>query len=118
MTRSRGFRPKLITNTQRHLDIFCAEMVKWTEEAKLPDNPRARMWIFYGDGRGGFVNTILATGIDNHESRVADLDGDGDLDIVSKPYNFETPRLDVWLNGGTGPQANAATPGRLIRRGQ
>ena len=59
-----------------------------------------------------------ATGIDNHESRVADLDGDGDLDIVGKPYSFDTPRLDIWLNGGTGPRANAATTGRLIRTRQ
>ena len=52
-----------------HLDIFCAEMAKWTEAAKEPDNPKARMWIFYGDGRGGFEKTTLATGIENHESR-------------------------------------------------
>ena len=32
----------------------------------------------------------------------ADLDGDGDLDILSKPYNWDAPRLDVWLNNGTG----------------
>ena len=35
-----------------HLDIFCAEMAKWTDAAKEPDHPNARMWIFYGDGRG------------------------------------------------------------------
>jgi hypothetical protein len=38
-----------------------------------------------------------------HEARVADLDGDGDLDILNKPYNWQTPRVDVWLNNGTGP---------------
>jgi len=32
---------------------------------------------------------------------VADLDGDGDLDILNKPYTWETPRVDVWLNHGT-----------------
>jgi hypothetical protein len=47
---------------------------------------------------------LLAKGIDNHESRIADLDGDGDPDIVTKPYNNDTPRLDIWLNGGTGPR--------------
>ncbi len=83
-----------------HLDIFCAEMAKWTDSATRPDHPDARMWIFYGDGRGGFEKTTLATGIENHESRVADLDGDGDLDIVGKPYGFGTPRLDIWLNRG------------------
>ena len=81
-----------------HLDIFCAEMAQWTEGAKTPDNPNARMWIFYGDGRGRFVKTLVATGVDNHESRVADLDGDGDLDIVVKPYTRDAPGLDIWLN--------------------
>jgi hypothetical protein len=85
-----------------HLDIFCGEMAQWTEYALRPDNPSARTWIFYGDGQGRFTKTLLATGLDNHESRVADLDGDGDLDIVVKPYTRDTPRLDVWLNQGIG----------------
>ena len=79
-------------------------MAKWTDGASIPDNPRARMWIFYGDGQGRFDKTLLASGVDNHESRVADLDGDGDLDIVVKPYTLGTPRLDVWLNAGTAPR--------------
>jgi hypothetical protein len=86
-----------------HLDLFGAEMARWTDTARDPDNPNARMWIFYGDGRGNFVKQLVATGIDNHESKVADLDGDGDLEIAIKPSEYRTPRLDVWLNGGTGP---------------
>jgi hypothetical protein len=79
------------------MDIFCAEM-------RLNDgNPDAKMWIFYGDGSGNFTRTEVATGLGNHESKVGDLDGDGDLDIVGKPYRWDTPRVDVWLNGGTGP---------------
>jgi len=35
--------------------------------------------------------------VDFHEARVADLNGDGWLDILDKPYNWETPRVDVWL---------------------
>jgi FG-GAP-like repeat len=93
-------------NGDGHLDIFCAEMTKWRDKATVPDHPNARMWIFYGNGRGNFVKTVVATGIDNHESRVADLDGDGDPDIVTKPYNNGAPRLDVWLNRGTGPRKN------------
>jgi hypothetical protein len=27
---------------------------------------------------------------------------DGDLDILNKPYNWEAPRVDVWLNNGSG----------------
>jgi hypothetical protein len=68
------------------------------------------MWIFYGDGRGNFIKKLVATGIDNHESRIAELDGDGDLDIVIKPYNNDTPRLDVWLNRGTGPRERRVGP--------
>lgn len=90
-----------------HLDIFCAEMAKWTDAAETPDHVRARMWVFYGDGRGHFRKSLIAVGIDNHESRVADLDGDGDLDIVSKPYNNDTPGLDIWLNGGTRPRKDS-----------
>jgi hypothetical protein len=37
-------------------------------------------------------------GICSHESKVADLDGDGRLDILAKPYAADTPRVDVWLN--------------------
>jgi len=80
-----------------NLDIFCAEMGKWTERAAEPDNPGARMWIFLGDGNGNF-RKIEYPGIGNHESKVADLNGDGALDLLIKPYNWETPRVDVWLN--------------------
>jgi hypothetical protein len=79
-----------------HLDIFCAEM-------RLDgDNADARMWVFLGDGEGNFRQTEVATGFGNHESKVGDLDGDGDLDILGKPYNWETPRVDIWLNEGAG----------------
>jgi len=29
-----------------------------------------------------------------------DIDRDGDLDILLKPYNHKTPRIDILLNGG------------------
>jgi len=80
-----------------NLDIFCAEMAKWTEKAAEPDNPNPHMWIFLGDGQGNF-QTVEYTGLGNHESKVADLDGNGSLDILIKPYNRDTPRVDVWLN--------------------
>jgi len=30
----------------------------------------------------------------------ADLDGDGRLDILAKPYTWDTPRINLWLNQG------------------
>jgi hypothetical protein len=80
-----------------NLDIFAAEMAKWTENSKVPDNPNATAWIFYGNGKGEFRKTIFSTGIGFHEARVADLNGDGRPDILDKPYNWEAPRIDIWL---------------------
>jgi hypothetical protein len=81
-------------NGDQHLDIFCAEM-----HTPGPGQ-KCTAWILYGDGRGDFQVQVLSVGIGNHESRVADLNGDGRLDIVTKPYTWDTPRLDVWLNQG------------------
>ncbi|MGH9837457.1 MAG: FG-GAP repeat domain-containing protein [Blastocatellia bacterium] len=89
-------------NGDRHPDIFTAEMAKWTNKPDPADNPQATAFIFYGDGKGNFQKTELVVGHGWHEGRVADLDGDGDLDILNKPYTWDAPRVDVWLNGGTG----------------
>ena len=91
-------------NGDGNLDIFVAEMAKWTESRPDPDNPSAESFIYYGDGNGHFNKTSFQKGMDFHEARVADLDGDGDLDILSKPYNWRTPRIDIWLQNGTGKQ--------------
>jgi hypothetical protein len=85
-----------------NLDVFAAEMGKWMEKKTEPDNPEATAYLFYGDGEGGFETTVLVKGHGFHEGRLADLDGDGDLDILNKPYNWEAPRVDVWLNEGRG----------------
>ena len=86
-----------------HLDIFCAEMAKWSEKKTEPDNPKATAWIFFGDGKGNFRKTEFATGVGFHEARVADLNGDGKPDILDKPYNWDVPRVDIWLNLGKRP---------------
>jgi hypothetical protein len=77
-----------------NLDIFCAEQ-------RLDGaNPQSKAYIFYGDGNGNFTRNIVVEGLDFHESKVADLDGDGRLDIITKPYNFQSPRIDIFLNQG------------------
>ncbi len=90
-------------NGDQRLDIFAAEMGKWTEASATPDNPDAAAWIFFGLGNGSFVKTLFVQHEGWHEARLADLDGDGDLDLLNKPYNWDTPRVDVWLLNGTGP---------------
>ncbi len=65
-----------------------------------PDHPQATAWILYGDGQGNFITTELIVGHGWHEARLCDLDGDGDLDLLNKPYTWEAPRVDVWLNQG------------------
>jgi len=99
-----------------HLDIFAAEMAKWTEKRPDSDNPKAEAWIFFGDGKGRFRKTVLATGHGFHEGKLADLDGDGDLDILNKPYTWDAPRVDVWLNNGTAARKQAATGNRFGRQ--
>ncbi|MBW2528245.1 MAG: VCBS repeat-containing protein [Deltaproteobacteria bacterium] len=75
-----------------NLDIFVAEM-------RLNGaNEGSQMTVLFGDGQGSFTPEVIAGSYGNHESRVGDLDGDGDIDILGKPYNWEAPRLDVWLN--------------------
>jgi hypothetical protein len=76
-----------------HLDIFVAEM-------QLGQNPNPTARILYGDGQGGFTITEVLNGFGLHEARIADLDGDGHLDILAKPYTWQAPRLDIFINKG------------------
>ncbi|MDH4092515.1 MAG: VCBS repeat-containing protein [Cyclobacteriaceae bacterium] len=80
-------------NQDGHLDIFTAEMNLGHSE-----NPTAR--VLLGDGKGNFSMIEILTGFGMHESLMIDLDGDGDLDILGKPYTWQAPRIDIWLNPG------------------
>jgi hypothetical protein len=79
-------------NGDGNADIFLAEM------RLNGGNPESKCRVFLGDGAGNFIEKALARGFDNHESKVADLDGDGDLDVLMKPYNHATPALYVLIN--------------------
>jgi hypothetical protein len=81
-------------NRDGNLDIWFAEMRLYGK------NPDAKNMILLGDGKGNFDTMVISEGIDLHESKIADLDGDGDLDILGKPYDWQAPRLDIWLNEG------------------
>ncbi len=74
-----------------HLDILIGEM----------GNPgagdAARTFLWFGDGRGNFVETAASAGQGIHEGQVADFDGDRRLDILMKPYSHNAPRVDVLL---------------------
>ena len=88
-------------NGDGRLDIFAAEMAKWTRGAQ-PDHPNAAAWILFGDGKGNFQRTTLVVGDGWHEGKLGDFDHDGDIDVLNKPYTWDAPRVDLWLNGGVG----------------
>lgn len=75
----------------------------WYAEMTLGGYTGAINRILFGDGKGNFPrDMVISKGIDVHDSEIADLDGDGDLDILGKPYNGDTPGIDIWLQNTTG----------------
>ncbi len=81
-------------NKDGHMDLFTAEM-------RFGDgNPDARTRILLGNGKGQFQELVIAEGYGVHEGKIADLDGDGDLDILGKPYTWKAPLLNIWINEG------------------
>ena len=98
-----------------YLDILAGEQGKWKKGTHALDNPSATAWVLFGDGKGNFRTSVLVTGEGWHDGRIADLDGDGDMDLLQKPYAWDAPRVDVWLNNGTGEAPRAKAPGNRAR---
>lgn len=75
----------------------------WYAEMTLGGHIGAVNKILFGDGKGNFnTESVVSVGIDVHDSEVADLDGDGDLDILGKPYDGNAPEINIFLQNGTG----------------
>jgi hypothetical protein len=98
-------------NGDGNLDVFIGEMAQWGNSV---DNPNAKVRVLYGNGNGHFTEQIVSTGQGVHESKAADLDGDGKIDILGKPFIHNIPRLDIWLN--TGPTLAPGPPQLVIQR--
>ncbi|MBD3374759.1 hypothetical protein GF406_06990 [candidate division KSB1 bacterium] len=97
-------------NGDSNLDIFCAEMAAWW----IYQRNDAQAWVLYGNGKGDFVHTVLSRGICHHESKIGDLDGDGDMDILGKPFFINGAPLEIWLNMGNIEKSMAETTVRTI----
>lgn len=76
------------------LDVFTGEM-------GIDGITDPKTYFYTNDGAGNLTESQPISNQAHHESRIADLDGDGDMDILAKPYNWKAPRLDVYLNGGS-----------------
>ncbi len=74
-------------------DIISAEMR--TKEVNDP-----KTFILINNGINNFERIDVSSSYDSHNTGVGDIDGDGDFDIIGKPYRWDTPRLNIWLNEG------------------
>jgi hypothetical protein len=75
-----------------NLDIMIGEM------GRPGAGGQARTLVWYGDGNGNLRQTVVSSGQGIHEGRLGDFNGDGRIDLMMKPYNHNTPRVDVLLN--------------------
>ncbi len=93
-----------------HLDIFAGEQedpdTYMEEDGLLPMKPpnlkeRGVIWVNNGDDSPIFTPVVIQTGRPGwHDVAIGDIDGDGDIDMVSKVWNASGPNyhLDFWRN--------------------
>ncbi len=65
------------------LDLFVGEIGVKQRYTEAPP----RLFIYENDGRGGFRRHVLDTGTGTHNAWLADMDGDGRLEIVGRPLH-------------------------------
>ena len=76
-----------------NLDVMIGEM------GRPGAGEKAQTFLWMGDGKGNFNETVVCIGQGIHEGQFGDFNGDGRLDILMmKPYNHRAPRIDVLLN--------------------
>lgn len=79
--------------------------------------PKEKLQIWENDGRGGFTGHLLDEGKESHlGARVADMDGDGDLDIVSAAWD-EYRFLHLWRNDALTAGASSGVDSGVLRSG-
>lgn len=67
--------------------------------------------LFYSKGDGTFERTVLSDKVTAHEGKLADIDGDGDLDVILKTLAGDrNAALNIFLNNGTANQVATKQP--------
>jgi len=97
-------------NLDGHLDIFAGEQEDpddYMESdgllAMKPGGLKERGVIWYSDGGKNPQFETFIIHVDNpgwHDAQLGDVEGDGDMDIISKIWNADGPsyHLDLWRN--------------------
>jgi hypothetical protein len=83
-------------NLDGKLDVVTAEMHK---SGYQPDKPsRRRVSVYYNAGEGlNWKQQVVAT-TGSHNLRIADIDGDGDLDIIGVNWTAPDNPVELWRN--------------------
>jgi hypothetical protein len=69
-------------------DVYVGEM-------GLGEHAAPEQVLFRNEGGGEFHEQVFETGIPTHEAKLADLDADGQLDVVGKSYGPDR-HVDAW----------------------